>query len=61
MTEVFVKIGMILDIVRLGIVAFTSTIGPITKPAGNSRKILKERKDKDGKKSIIPMLRKKRK
>ena len=61
MIEAFVKIGMILDIVCLEIAAFTSMIDPIIKLGGNKRRISKGRKEKDGKKSTIPMLNKKKK
>jgi hypothetical protein len=57
---IYAKIGTILVIVLLEIVAYICTIDQITRQGGSYRKILKSRKERDGKESIILSLPKNR-
>ena len=56
MFKIYAKIGMIQATVPLEIVAYIFMTGPMSKQVGNLRKILKNRKDKDGKESITQIL-----
>lgn len=53
MILVYVKIGMIQDIVFLAIVVYICMIVQPTKQDGNQKKISRDHRDKDGRESII--------